>query len=123
METIIGLLIVILPIVFRFVGKKLEQAAQNSAPQAEPIQDWAETLRQHMEMQPSAELSQEQGTLESASAKPAATSVKPWKTVKAGIPVNVSKPILTEEPKKEKEKVDVKKLIVYSEIMKPKYTE
>ena len=33
------------------------------------------------------------------------------------------KPILLEESKKAKEKIDVKKMIVYSEIMKPKYTE
>jgi len=34
-----------------------------------------------------------------------------------------SKPILHEEVKKKREKIDAKKLIVYSEIMKPKYTE
>ena len=36
---------------------------------------------------------------------------------------NKKAPILLEEEKKPKEKIDVKKLIVYSEIMTPKYME
>ena len=54
METVIGLLIVVLPIVFKLIGKKLEQAAQNSAPQVQPVEDWTETLRRHLEAQISA---------------------------------------------------------------------
>ena len=38
-------------------------------------------------------------------------------------PKKTKKPILLEEPVKEREKIDPKKLVVYSEIMKPKYTE
>ena len=37
--------------------------------------------------------------------------------------VKVQTPILEEEQPKQKEKIDLKKLIVYSEIMKPKYME
>ena len=37
--------------------------------------------------------------------------------------VKVQTPILEEEQPKQKEKIDKKKLIVYSEIMKPKYME
>lgn len=33
------------------------------------------------------------------------------------------KPILIEEDQKEREKIDPKKLVIYSEIMKPKYTD
>ena len=33
------------------------------------------------------------------------------------------KPILIEEDQKEREKIDPKKLVIYSEIMKPKFTE
>ena len=38
-------------------------------------------------------------------------------------PKKTKKPILLEEPEKGREKIDPKKLVVYSEIMKPKYTE
>ena len=108
METIIGLLIVLVPVIFKFIGKKLEQAAQSTSSQAEPIEDWAETLRRHLETQQS----------------PAPAPVK--KTVaRKNEPRKVQKssPILQEEVKKKREKIDPKKLIVYSEIMKPKYTE
>ena len=37
--------------------------------------------------------------------------------------VKVQTPILEEEQPKKKEKIDPKKLVVYSEIMKPKYNE
>ena len=122
METIIGLLIVILPIIFKLIGKKLESAAQAAAP-AESAQDWAETLRRHIEAQ---QVRMGQGMAEQASEdipavapvsekKPASKPEKPRKPV--------AKPILEEEPKKKRKKIDVKKMIVHSEIMKPKYME
>ena len=37
--------------------------------------------------------------------------------------VKVSEPIVNDQQQKEKEKIDPKKLIIYSEIMKPKYME
>jgi hypothetical protein len=39
------------------------------------------------------------------------------------VEMKVQTPILEEEQPKEKEKIDKKKLIIYSEIMKPKYME
>lgn len=39
------------------------------------------------------------------------------------VEVKVQTPILEEEQPKQKEKIDKKKLIIYSEIMKPKYME
>lgn len=122
METIIGLLIVILPIIFKLIGKKLESAAQAAAP-TESAEDWAETLRRHIEAQ---QVRMGQGMAEQASEdmpavapvsekKPASKAEKPRKPV--------AKPILEEEPKKKRKKIDVKKMIVHSEIMKPKYME
>ena len=36
-------------------------------------------------------------------------------------PSKKTAPILMEEPKKKKEKIDPKKLVIYSEMMKPKF--
>ena len=126
METIIGLLIVILPIVFKLIGKKLEQAAQASAPQTEPVEDWAETLRRHLDaqqqMQSEAPVPAEAEVETPVLLQPAAQKVKDRPVFKASKAKNkAAKPILKEEPEREKEKIDVKKMIIYSEIMKPKY--
>ena len=51
-----------------------------------------------------------------------AVPVKPETPVKP-VEVKVKTPILEEEQPKAKEKIEKKKLIVYSEIMKPKYLE
>lgn len=124
METIFTLIIVLLPIIFKLIGKKLEQsgAKPQHSEQQEQIEDWAEVLRRHIEMQ------QEQQTqsvqvmpVQEESAVPEKKDIpKQKKTIKS---VKPAKPILQEEESKAKEKIDTKKLIVYSEIMKPKYTE
>ncbi len=121
METIIGLLIVILPIVFKLIGKKLESAAQATAP-AESVEDWAETLRRHIEAQ---QVQMRQGMSEQEPEGTSAVAPVPKKpSSKAKKPDKlVAKPLLEEEPKKKREKIDVKKMIVHSEIMKPKYME
>ena len=49
-------------------------------------------------------------------------SVQPVAPAKP-VEVKVQTPILEEEQPKQKEKIDKKKLIIYSEIMKPKYME
>jgi hypothetical protein len=50
-----------------------------------------------------------------------AAQIHLWE-VKEGIPATKKKPMLVEEaPKKKREKIDPKKLVVYSEIMKPKF--
>ena len=108
METIIGLLIVILPLVFKLIGKKLEQAAHDQAQQAH---DQVQPVPQVLESQVTGQVRQQP-----KEHKPRKTSVS--RTVKIDKPVE---PILKEEPKKKKEKIDVKKMIIYSEIMKPKY--
>ena len=101
METIIGLLIFLVPIVFKLIGKRLEQAAKMNPPTAPDDTE-------PMIPRPMSEDSVE---------KPAPKKPKhPKKPVKRA-------PILVEEEKKPKEKIDVKKMIVYSEIMKPKYAE
>ena len=121
METLIGLLIVVLPLVFKLIGKRMEQAAQAQQPVAqddEPIEDWTETLRRYVEQhQAQSAMFEQDGPVEEP------LDSKPVVEAPRVVPVKKKTPILVEEEAKEKEKIDVKKMIVYSEIMKPKYTE
>ena len=134
METIIGLLMILLPVVFKLIGKRLEQAGKTQQPvtsqEQEPIEDWEQTIRQYIEQQTVVE--------PEAPAPSAPEPLVPAPMVKDSVEAHVTAkpkkqkqpkktvkkaPILLEEEKKQKEKIDVKKLIVYSEIMTPKYTE
>ncbi|MBQ2874490.1 MAG: hypothetical protein IJE85_04255 [Bacteroidales bacterium] len=122
METIIGLLFILLPVIFKLIGKKLEQSGHTG--QAETIRKIAEALGDDAEAE-----CDEDGQIvhlpEQPSAKP---SVQPQPVVpvrvvqeegKQGI---IRKPLLVEEKDEvEKEKIDPKKLVIYSEIMKPKF--
>lgn len=122
METIIGLLFILLPVIFKLIGKKLEQSGHTG--QAETIRKIAEALGDDAEAE-----YDEEGQIvhlpEQPSAKP---SVQPQPVVpvrvvqeegKQGI---IRKTLLVEEKDEvEKEKIDPKKLVIYSEIMKPKF--
>lgn len=122
METIIGLLFILLPVIFKLIGKKLELSGHTG--QAETIRKIAEALGDDAEAE-----YDEEGQIvhlpEQSSAKP---SVQPQPVVpvrvvqeegKQGI---IRKPLLVEEKDEvEKEKIDPKKLVIYSEIMKPKF--
>ena len=122
METIFTILVIILPIVFKLIGKKLEQAGKQKAPEStdnqEQIEDWAEVLRRHIEAQqmpqePELPVQEERIIPD---VRPVAPKDKPS--------VVQPKPVILAEPEEEeKEKIDKKKLILYSEIMKPKYKE
>ena len=133
METIFGLLFILLPVVFKLIGKRMEQAGKiqqhpDLSEEQEPVEDWQETLRKYLEQQTAVEpLTPEPLTPEPMVKDSVEARETPKKAQK---PKKVTKktPILVEEEKKPKEKkpkekIDVKKLIVYSEIMKPKYTE
>lgn len=114
METIITLLILLVPVVFRFIGKALANASQDQtvphqrevssdsvgpAPQRPVCQN---VVRRQDAVTP---IVQQEG--ESVVDIP----VQPVQTVQ----------VAAEDKPKRKKKIDPKKLIVYSEIMKPKY--
>lgn len=127
METIIGLLFILLPVIFRLIGKKLEDAGKN---------DTARKILEMFEEEMSVDAENAYETEAEAEAEPVmlmpaeSPAPKPVPVVK---PVPVSKPfketkttspVLQEEiRKKPAEKIDPKKLIIYSEIMTPKYKE
>lgn len=111
METIIGLLFILLPLLFRFIGKKLEQSGHPDA--AGTIRDFAEIFGSEEEEDVQKE--------ENVSPKPRprmepVVEVKPRKT-------SPRKPVLVEEKDVKREKIDPKKLVIYSEIMNPKYNQ
>ena len=122
METIFTLILVLLPVIFKLIGKRLENAG--TQPQAideqQPIEDWAEVLRRHIE----AQQHEEAVPVAPVQEQPVAEKVMPVSKAQQRTPLyKPAKPILQEEDNKKKEKIDTKKLILYSEIMKPKYTE
>ncbi|MBQ8839606.1 MAG: hypothetical protein IJ005_09855 [Bacteroidales bacterium] len=132
METIIGLLFILLPLIFKLIGKKFEQSGK------------AGTARKFREM---ANIFGEDDTEDGepvAASLPADTILSP--SLESGPvpesepipvrvperhtghnrgvytkPVEVIKPVPVEEDVVKKEKIDPKKLVIYSEIMKRKF--
>ena len=143
METIIGLLFILLPVILKLLGKRLEQSGQPE--KAKKLQDLLDTVydgkdddKLKDEQDDGLEVEyDDDGQIVSVHPKmvwkpepivpvvekkvePAA-QIHLWE-VKEGIPATKKKPMLVEEaPKKKREKIDPKKLVVYSEIMKPKF--
>ena len=141
METIFTLIVVLLPVIFKLIGKRLEKSAaqpQETEGQQAPIEDWAEVLRRHIEVQqpqedvrPAAPVQQpvQQQPIQQQRPQPQPTQQRPGhegvqqaRQQVRKAPKKV-KPVLQEEAPRTQEKIDKKKLILYSEIMKPKYTE
>lgn len=138
METIIGLLFVLLPVIFKLIEKKLKESGK--------IQH-AESLHEITDL--FTEEDQEEQTVHTESVArieehkdvvdvrvPDSTKLtmiegqrslhKSSTPSKSSVKKTMGKrpPILQEEVKtKKKEKIDPKKLVIYSEIMKPKYQE
>lgn len=115
MEEIIGLLIIVATFIFKVVGKKLENAGQS----AEAV------LEAEQEPLPSPSVSEytENVTRQVVSAKPAAPKKPAAPQKSAEQKPAARKPILNETVEKKKEKIDLKKMIIYSEIMSPKCNE
>lgn len=95
MEEIIGLLVIVAIAIFKGVSKKLEQSGTNPSAPVRP------TTANEPEPEPAPAPEPE--------AKPQV------------VRRTVDEPV--EEPVKQKEKIDPKKLIIYSEIMNPKCNE
>lgn len=148
METIIGLLFILLPVIFKFIGKRLEQSGQSE--KAGKFKKIAEKLNGDEEVEtpvfdwlsdePDEEPFEEPEMPFEEPVKPApvvipvpaepqihlweaeAQPVSKKKIKHAQKSVKARKPMLEEEvPQKKREKIDPKKLVIYSEIMKPKY--
>ncbi|MBE6218128.1 MAG: hypothetical protein E7124_08820 [Bacteroidales bacterium] len=134
METIIGLLFILLPVIFNLIGKRLEKSGKQDT--AARMREIAKTLGGDDEDQDvvgwlTEEKDDETDERQSPVVpEPAKVVVEPKPVRVAPAMENVKrttvkpKKVLLEETKPEKrEKIDPKKLVIYSEIMKPKYTE
>ena len=143
METIIGLLFILLPLIFKLIGKKFEQAGQSE--RAERMREIAQTLGggddddddDPWELDDDGQVIEVRPVVPAAPVPPAPVVVRPVQPMQQVVTENVTRqtasrpkptvkakrPILEEEVKKKGEKIDPKKLVIYSEIMKPKYTE
>ena len=138
METIIALLFVLLPIIFKLIGKKFEQAGQPQ--RAEQMREFAELFGtdddeaevRHDDDGQVVDVPPVTVTPVQTYARPVVTPssvmtenvVRQTTSKKKPVKKPVKKPILEEEVQTRKgEKIDPKKLVIYSEIMKPKYTE
>lgn len=133
METIVGLLFILLPVIFKLIEKKLQQsgtaAQQETVRQikdlfemeeddlTDEIEDDVEPeIGDYVEPEPKFEVNPVIEFLEKVEpqvAKPAAPAQK-----KRTAPI-----LMEEKDNKKKEKIDPKKLVLYSEIMKPKHQE
>lgn len=126
METIIGLLFILLPIILKLIGKKFEDASQSpvggmpdfTGDIGEMIDVFGEDYAPQPEPQPAPQQTPQ-------------PAPRPVHTFHMGAQVNPVKPkpvqprpkspILQEEVEAPREPIDLKKLIIYSEIMNPKY--
>lgn len=147
METIIGLLFILLPVIFKFIGKRLEQSGQaekadklkkaadkmlgndEEAVEDSPFMDW---LQEEPADEPGRPVAEPVNPAAVVAPVPAQPQIHLWEV--EGLPlskkkvkpvqksVKARKPMLEEDvPQKKREKIDPKKLVIYSEIMKPKY--
>ena len=135
METIIALLFILLPLIFKLIGKKFEQAGQPH--RAEQMREFAELFgSDDDETEVRHDDDGQVVDVPPVTVTPVHTYVRPVVHPTPAVTENVvrqtaskkkpvtKKPILEEDVQVRKgEKIDPKKLVIYSEIMKPKYTE
>ena len=125
MDGLITVLIIAAAIIFKVVGKNLKSAAGDEVfphvpfePEDLPSVEEEEPVEEHKPLAVKRRAVAEKPLFEEAQR---ALPAKPVQTKPSVRKPEV--PILVEEESQEKEKIDPKKLVVYSEIMKPKYLE
>ena len=118
MEEIIGLLVVLAIGIFKAVNKKFENAGNQPEEFFEPLPDT------HVQEAPVQQEPVFVPKPKPVAPKPLASKPKPSTIEVVTRQTQTKKPILIEEEEKgPKEKIDPKKLVLYSEIMKPKFNE
>lgn len=126
METIIGLLFVLLPVILSFIGKKLENSGKEGTARKlrELTGDFMDEDLQPADPRPVMQPSDPRPVMQPSAPRPAIQPADSRPAMqKIARPKEVRKPILPEEEKKTAEKIDSKKLIIYSEIMTPKWNQ
>ena len=124
METIIGLLFILLPVIFKFIGKRLEQSGKQDV--AGKFKEIAEVFSEEQDSEAFEEsyvepFEEPEAPAPVVTPAPAEPQIHLWEAPAA---VKPKKILFEEEPReKNKEKIDPKKLVLYSEIKKPKFDE
>lgn len=108
MDEIIGLLFLVVPVIFSLIGKKLEKASEGKPADGLPQADL-----------------QDAGPQPEESSRETFRRVEPFKSdVQVKARTKAFRPSVREDEKpRKKDPIDPKKLVIYSEIMKPKFTE
>ena len=124
METIFGLLVILLPLIFKLIGKKLEQAG--NLEKAKRFQELAERLTSDSDED------SKKNTIE-VSEIDFNDAVKQQSFAPGYVPTKEERPVVEVRKKQvavekekvvkkeEMEKIDPKKLVIYSEIMNRKF--
>ena len=124
METIFGLLVILLPLIFKLIGKKLEQAG--NLEKAKRFQELAERMTSDSDED------SEKNTIE-VSEIDFNDAVKQQSVAPIYVPKKEERPVVEVRKKhvavekekvvkkEEREKIDPKKLVIYSEIMNRKF--
>ena len=109
MDEIIGLLFLVVPVIFSLIGQKLEKAGKGSA---------AELPKPHVQnLEP-----EEAPRSVTRRIQPARSEIQ-VKAEKARANMAFASPVVEAETPRKKDPIDPKKLVIYSEIMKPKFKE
>ena len=123
METIFGLLVILLPLIFKLIGKKLEQAG--NLEKAKRFQELAERMTSDSDED------SKKNTIE-VSEIDFNDAVEQQRVAPAYVPKKEERPVVEVRKKQaavvkekvvkkeEREKIDPKKLVIYSEIMNRK---
>ena len=119
METIIGLLVILLPVIFKSIEKKLEKTGNYE--QAKKIQDLARQMSLEDESPVSEPVLKPEPVMPVMPVmdKPKVKKVQPVQKVQK--PSTKKDQPMVEKDTVKKEKIDARKMVVYSEIMKRKF--
>ena len=109
MDEIIGLLFLVVPVIFSLIGQKLEKAGKGSA--AEPPKPQMENLEQ-----------EEAPRTVDSTIQPARSNIQA-RTEQVRVSRTSISPVVEVEKHRKHDPIDPKKLVIYSEIMKPKFKE
>ena len=124
METIFGLLVILLPLIFKLIGKKLEQAG--NLEKAKRFQELAERMTSDSDED------SKKNTIE-VSEIDFNDAVKQQRVAPIYVPKKEERPVVEVRKKQvavekekvvkkeERDKIDPKKLVIYSEIMNRKF--
>lgn len=116
METIFGLLVILLPLIFKLIGKKLEQAG--NLEKAKRFQELAERMTSDSDEDSDLDLN------DAVEQQRVAPAYVPKKEERPVVEVRKKQVAVEKEKvvkKEEMEKIDPKKLVIYSEIMNRKF--